>query len=78
MLLVEPSARGMGIGKHLVAECVRFAREVGYKTIMLWTQSELTAARKIYQRAGFQIVGEESHQSWGRKNLVAETWRLVL
>jgi DNA-binding MarR family transcriptional regulator/N-acetylglutamate synthase-like GNAT family acetyltransferase len=78
MLLVEPSARGLGIGKHLVAECIRFARKVGYKTIMLWTQSELTAARSIYQQAGFELVAEEPHSSWGRKNLVSETWRLRL
>ncbi|MGB6385402.1 MAG: helix-turn-helix domain-containing GNAT family N-acetyltransferase [Terriglobales bacterium] len=78
MLLVEPSARGMGIGKRLVAECIRFARKASYKTIMLWTQSELTAARKIYQQAGFELVAEEPHSSWGRKNLVAETWRLKL
>jgi len=78
LLLVEPAARGMGIGKHLVAECVRFARTAGYKTIKLWTQSELTAARKIYQQAGFELAAEEPHQSWGRKKLVAETWRLRL
>jgi DNA-binding MarR family transcriptional regulator/GNAT superfamily N-acetyltransferase len=78
LLLVEPSARGMGIGKRLVAECVRFARKAGYKTIVLWTQSELTAARKIYQHAGFQLVAEKPHQSWGRNNLVSETWRLKI
>jgi DNA-binding MarR family transcriptional regulator/N-acetylglutamate synthase-like GNAT family acetyltransferase len=78
MLLVEPSARSLGIGKHLVAECIRFARKVGYKTIMLWTQSELTTARSLYQQAGFELVAEEPHSSWGRKNLVSETWRLRL
>jgi DNA-binding MarR family transcriptional regulator/GNAT superfamily N-acetyltransferase len=78
LLLVEPSARGLGIGKRLVDECVRFAREAGYKKIMLWTQSELTAARRIYESAGFKLVGEERHQSWSRKDLVAETWELTL
>jgi DNA-binding MarR family transcriptional regulator/GNAT superfamily N-acetyltransferase len=78
LLLVEPSARGMGIGKRLVDECIRFARKAGYKTMMLWTQSELPAARKIYQHAGFQLGGEEPHDSWGRNNLVAETWKLKL
>lgn len=78
LLLVEPSARGLGIGRRLVEECVRFAREASYKRIMLWTQSELTAARKIYQAAGFQLVAEEKHDSWNRKNLIAETWELKL
>jgi DNA-binding MarR family transcriptional regulator/GNAT superfamily N-acetyltransferase len=78
LLLVEPSARGLGIGKRLVDECIRFARKAGYKTMLLWTQSELTAARGIYQRAGFQLVSEKRHQSWGRKDLVSETWRLKL
>ena len=78
LLLVEPSARGFGIGKRLVAECVHFARKAGYKTMVLWTQSELAGARKIYQQAGFELVGKERHDSWGRKNLVAETWRLKL
>lgn len=78
LLLVEPSARGLGIGKRLVEECVRFAREAGYKKIMLWTQSELTAARKIYQGAGFERVAEQKHDSWSRKNLTAETWELKL
>jgi DNA-binding MarR family transcriptional regulator/N-acetylglutamate synthase-like GNAT family acetyltransferase len=78
VLLVEPSARGLGIGKRLVDECVCFAREAGYKKIMLWTQSELAAARGIYERAGFKLVAEEKHESWGRKDLVAETWELEL
>ncbi len=77
LLLVEPSARGLGIGGRLVSECVRFAREAGYKKMMLWTQSELAAARAIYQKAGFELVGKNRHQSWGRKDLVAETWRLT-
>jgi DNA-binding MarR family transcriptional regulator/GNAT superfamily N-acetyltransferase len=78
MLLVDPSARGLGIGKRLVEECVRFAREASYKKIMLWTQSELTAARRNYQNAGFKLVAEEKHSSWGRKDLMAETWELKL
>jgi GNAT superfamily N-acetyltransferase len=78
LLLVEPSARGLGIGKRLVEECVRFAREAGYKKIMLWTQSELSSARGIYKGAGFKLAGEEKHDSWSRKNLVAETWALAL
>jgi DNA-binding MarR family transcriptional regulator/GNAT superfamily N-acetyltransferase len=78
LLLVEPSARGLGIGKKLVEECVRFARHAGYRKILLWTQSELLAARAIYQKAGFQKIAEEKHQSWSRKDLVAETWDLKL
>jgi DNA-binding MarR family transcriptional regulator/GNAT superfamily N-acetyltransferase len=78
LLLVEPSARGLGIGKRLVSECVRFARQAGYKKIRLWTQSELAAARSIYQNAGFKLVREEKHDSWSRKGLVAETWELKL
>ena len=78
LLLVEPLARGLGIGKRLVEECVRFAREAGYKRIQLWTQSELSAARGIYQGAGFRRIAEERHNSWSRKNLVSETWELKL
>jgi len=78
LLLVEPSARGLGIGKRLVEECVRFARDAAYKKIMLWTQSELAAARGIYQRAGFRKIAEEKHASWSRTDLVAETWELKL
>jgi DNA-binding MarR family transcriptional regulator/N-acetylglutamate synthase-like GNAT family acetyltransferase len=78
MLLVEPSARGLGIGRRLVEECVRFARQCGYKKMILWTQSDLKAARAIYQQAGFKLVAEERHDSWSRKNLIAETWELEL
>jgi DNA-binding MarR family transcriptional regulator/GNAT superfamily N-acetyltransferase len=78
LLLVEPSVRGLGIGKRLVEECVRFARDAGYKKIRLWTQSELVAARRLYQNAGFALVAQEKHQSWGRDDLVAETWELNL
>jgi DNA-binding MarR family transcriptional regulator/GNAT superfamily N-acetyltransferase len=77
LLLVEPTARGLGIGKRLVEECVRFARQAGYKKITLWTQSSLRAARGIYEKAGFRLVGHHQHHSWGH-DLVAETWDLVL
>ncbi len=78
LLLVEPSARGLGIGKRLVQECVRFAKQVGYRKMILWTQSELTAARKIYAQAGFRRTEKKPHQSWGRKDLVSEVWELKL
>jgi DNA-binding MarR family transcriptional regulator/GNAT superfamily N-acetyltransferase len=78
LLLVEPSARGLGIGKRLVDECVRFARQAGYRKITLWTQSELVAARRIYQAAGFVCVDRNTHDSFGREALVAETWDLTL
>ena len=76
LLLVEPTARGLGIGQRLVVECVRFARDAGYKKIMLWTQSELPAARHLYQYAGFERVSQEKHKSWSRTDLVSETWEL--
>jgi len=78
LLLVEPSARGLGIGKRLVAECVSFARKAGYKKMILWTQSELLAARGIYQQTGFHLAGTERHKSWGRKELVSEVWEMKL
>lgn len=78
VLIVEPSARGLGIGRRLVQECVRFARQAHYKKVELWTQRELQSARKIYEQEGFQLVKEQRHQNWGRDDLVAETWELNL
>jgi GNAT superfamily N-acetyltransferase len=77
LLLVEPEARGRGLGARLVDECIRFARRAGFRTLVLWTQSELAAARKIYQRAGFRRTRSKAHHSFGC-DLVAETWRLAL
>ncbi len=73
LLLVEPRARGSGLGTRLVDECVRFARQAGYRKIMLWTQSELVAARRLYQGAGFHVGRKERNSSFG-KDLVSETW----
>jgi DNA-binding MarR family transcriptional regulator/GNAT superfamily N-acetyltransferase len=77
LLLVEPSARGLGIGKRLVEECIRFARETGYKKIVLWTHDNLTAARAIYQKAGFQLTATASHEDFGPR-VTSETWELKL
>jgi DNA-binding MarR family transcriptional regulator/N-acetylglutamate synthase-like GNAT family acetyltransferase len=77
LLLVEPSARGLGIGRRLVEECIHFARRAKYKKIVLWTQSELRAARRIYQRSGFKLAGKKRHSDFG-KLCVAETWELKL
>ena len=77
LLHVEQAARGLGIGRRLVAECVRFSRAAGYEKITLWTQSNLLAARHLYETAGFSCVALERHHRFG-KDLVAETWELTL
>jgi DNA-binding MarR family transcriptional regulator/N-acetylglutamate synthase-like GNAT family acetyltransferase len=77
-LLIEPEARVAGLGKRLVAECIRFAREAGYRRIQLWTYAELAAAGAIYRRAGFRLVEEHAEDAFGRKGLLSQTWELSL
>lgn len=77
LLLVEPKARGLGLGTRLVEECIRFARRKGYQKLMLWTNSVLVEARHIYQKVGFTLVAQEAHHSFGH-DLIGETWELVL
>jgi ribosomal protein S18 acetylase RimI-like enzyme len=77
LLIVEPGARGLGLGRRLVRACVNFARAAGYRKLVLWTQSELTAARAIYEKLGFRKVRSEPHRSFG-KRLVGEYWELKL
>ena len=77
LLIVDPKARGLGVGKRLVQECTRFATQKGYKKITLWTNSVLTGARHIYEKEGYKCVKAEPHHSFGQ-NLVGETWELYL
>jgi DNA-binding MarR family transcriptional regulator/N-acetylglutamate synthase-like GNAT family acetyltransferase len=77
LFLVEPEARGGGIGRALVEDCLRFARAAGYRKVRLWTQSNLLAARHLYARAGFSKIAEEPHHSFSQ-DLVAETWEIRL
>jgi DNA-binding MarR family transcriptional regulator/GNAT superfamily N-acetyltransferase len=77
LLLVDPKGRGLGLGTRLVDECVKFARAAGYKKITLWTHSILTAARHIYEQAGFTLTSSEKKHSWS-KDVVAEYWDMKL
>jgi GNAT superfamily N-acetyltransferase len=77
LLIVEPKARGLRVGRTLVEECIRFARQAGYDEIVLWTHSILVAARRIYAAVGFEMTETETHDEFGPE-LVGETWRLRL
>jgi N-acetylglutamate synthase-like GNAT family acetyltransferase len=77
LLYVEPDARGLGLGKQLTQECITFARAAGYQRLMLWTNAMLVAARQIYVAAGFKLVSEETHHSFGQ-DMVGQNWVLTL
>ena len=77
LLYLEPEARGLGLGRRLVDECIAFARSAGYRRITLWTQSSLTAARHIYESTGFRMTSSKTHQDFGPRE-ASETWELSL
>jgi ribosomal protein S18 acetylase RimI-like enzyme len=77
MLLLEPEARGLGLGRRLVDECIAFARAAGYRRVVLWTQSNLDAARHIYAAVGFRKIAEEPNDGFARDTM-SETWELTL
>lgn len=77
LLYLEPTARGLGLGRRLVDECIAFARAAGYRKITLWTESSLTAARRIYQATGFMLTGTKRHADFGPRQMT-ETWDLRL
>jgi DNA-binding MarR family transcriptional regulator/N-acetylglutamate synthase-like GNAT family acetyltransferase len=77
LLLVEPEARGAGLGLQLVEECLRFAKQAGYRQVVLWTNSNLIAARHIYEKVGFELIEEQKHRQFGPE-LTGQTWRKIL
>jgi GNAT superfamily N-acetyltransferase len=77
LLFIDPSARGLGLGDTLISECLHFAHDAGYKRVVLWTQSILTPAIRLYEKAGFRLIKEEPHHSFGH-DLIGQEWELDL